>query len=219
MQCNVCAWKKSLKKKKKIQGRCILCVGTQHVAKDYSTKGISGENCNRRHHRALCSCEGNELTNKNDTSDPCGNRCPRNTLCTPFNHESCKTGITERSVVQRHGTRWHSCKWNGNAGSWRANWHYHCGHYWKDLFGKLERLSEEVVGLDSKFSWLIQWTESMLNATSDREITDIGTLHVSVGLEEQINHSALFLGNWFHQDCNRTRNNGMWWGDDAIFKY
>lgn len=49
-------------------------------------------------------------------------------------------------------------------------------HYWKDLSGKLERLSEQVVGLDSKFSWLIQGTESMLNVTPDQEITDIGTL-------------------------------------------
>lgn len=68
-----------------------MCVGTQHVAKDSSTKGFFGENCNRRHHRALCSCE---LTNKNDTSDPCGNRCPRNTLCASVYHESCETGIT-----------------------------------------------------------------------------------------------------------------------------
>lgn len=49
-------------------------------------------------------------------------------------------------------------------------------HYWKDLPGKLERLSEQVVGLDSKFSWLIQGTESMLNVTSDQEITDNGML-------------------------------------------
>lgn len=57
-------------------------------------------------------------------------------------------------------------------------------HYWKDLSGKLERLSEQVVGLYSKLSWLIQRTESMLNVTSDQEIRDIGTLHVSVGLEQ-----------------------------------
>lgn len=58
------------------------------------------------------------------------------------------------------------------------------------MSGKLERLSEEVLGLDSKFNWLIQGTESMLNVASDQEITDIGRLHVSVGLEEQINHTV-----------------------------
>lgn len=55
--------------------------------------------------------------------------------------------------------------------------------------GKLERLSESLVALDSKFGWLIQGTVSMLNVTSDTEPTDVGALHVSVDLDAQINHT------------------------------
>ena len=62
-------------------------------------------------------------------------------------------------------------------------------HYWKIVTGKLERLSESLVALDSKFGWLIQGTVSMLNVTTETEPTDVGTLHVSVGLDEKINHT------------------------------
>ena len=62
-------------------------------------------------------------------------------------------------------------------------------HYWKVVSGKLERLSGSLVALDSKFGWLIQGTVSMLNVTSETEITDIGTLHVSVGLEDQMHNT------------------------------
>ena len=57
------------REKLKKQGRCFVCFGTRHVAKDCRTKGISCENCNRRHHKALCSYDGNESTNQIRTSD------------------------------------------------------------------------------------------------------------------------------------------------------
>lgn len=57
------------------------------------------------------------------------------------------------------------------------------------MSGKVERLSEQFFTLDSKFEWLIQRTVSMLNVTSEQEITDIGMLHVSVGLHGQKNHT------------------------------
>ncbi len=57
------------REKLKKQGRCFVCFGTRHVAKDCRTKGISCENCNRRHHKALCSYDGNESTNQTQTSD------------------------------------------------------------------------------------------------------------------------------------------------------
>lgn len=61
--------------------------------------------------------------------------------------------------------------------------------YWKVVSGKVERLSGLLVALDSKFGWLIQGTATTLNVTSEREITDHGILHVSVGLQEQIHQT------------------------------
>ena len=60
-------------------------------------------------------------------------------------------------------------------------------HYWETASGKLECLSESLVALDSKFGWLIQGTVSVLNVASEIEPADVGTLHMSVGLEDQIN--------------------------------
>ena len=40
-------------------------------------------------------------------------------------------------------------------------------HDWEIVSGKLERLSESLVALDSKFGWLIQGTVSVLNVASE----------------------------------------------------
>lgn len=52
------------------QGRCVVCFGTRHVAKDCPTKGTSGEtNLTDIMTEAFCSYDGNELPKVNEPAD------------------------------------------------------------------------------------------------------------------------------------------------------
>ena len=264
------------KEKLKNQGRCFVCFGTRHVAKDCRTRGISCEKCNRRHHQAVCSYDGREFRKENEPADAVmsmspseskresvllqtatvwietpvtrqltrclldggsqrsfvrkdissalnlpkvgeetlklhtfGSSVPQNITCNKVkltlsnirNGQSVQLEMLEiprvcssimrvageevRRELERKGLQLADTSVSGME-TQELGVLIGGDHYWKIVTGKLERLS---VALDSKFGWLIQGTVSMLNVTTETEPTDVGTLHVSVGLDEKINHT------------------------------
>lgn len=270
-----------LKKREKLkrQCRCFVCFGTRHVPKDCRTKGVSCENCNRRHHKALCSYDVGESTNSTQTSDAVISVSPSESkqetvllqtatvwIETPAKRQLTRClldGGSQRSFVRQDISRALNLH---KIGQETLRLHtfgsdelklltcnkvklklcnirnglsvdvdvletpYVCtsivrvageelgrelelkgmqmadtvvsgmekqelgvlfggDQYWKVVSGKVERLSGSLVALDSKFGWLIQGTVTTLNVTSEREITDHGILHVSVGLQEQIHQT------------------------------
>ena len=56
--------------------------------------------------------------------------------------------------------------------------------YWKMVTGKMERLNEGLVALESVFGWLVQGEVTMLNIIT--EAVDIDVMHVSIGEEQAL---------------------------------
>lgn len=100
-------------------------------------------------------------------------------------HEGSRGRITSRFGAQGDAFGRRCGEYNGDAGSGIL---IGGDHYWEIVFGKLERLSGSLVVLDSKYGWLIQETVCLMYPQKQKP-TDVGTQLVSVGLEEQINHT------------------------------
>ena len=56
--------------------------------------------------------------------------------------------------------------------------------YWKMVTGKMERLNEGLVALESVFGWLVQGEVTTLNIIT--EVVDIEVMHISVGEEQAL---------------------------------